>query len=192
MELFDPGIEPASLTLACRFFTTEPPRKPWNYRWKQSDMGLAAFWCRWSETNLEEREKWEFQQSGYMKSRLQQKWAEPGWARMSFNNQARPYQHSYYPRGDLLEQAHFCYCTVWLLVLSFPLPSLKRQEPQHNGKGHLAGSQPSPDLSPALTLNQPAMRFVWVSSPFMPPTLLHKMGLVMLTSQTGICFTPTS
>ena len=27
---------------------------------------------------------------------------------------------------ELLEQAHFCYCTVWLLVLSFSLPSLKR------------------------------------------------------------------
>ena len=29
-DLFDPGIEPESPALAGRFFTTEPPRKPYN------------------------------------------------------------------------------------------------------------------------------------------------------------------
>lgn len=91
-----------------------------------------------------------------MRSRLWQMWVVPGWARlgqMSLDNQVRLYRYSYYPRRDLLEQAHLCCCTVWPLVLSFSLSSLRRRELQHNGKGHMLCGQPSLDLSPALTLS---------------------------------------
>ena len=53
-DLPNPRIEPASPTLAGRFFTTEPPGKPvlcvLNHNWNNPDLRLLeSLWLTWSE-----------------------------------------------------------------------------------------------------------------------------------------------